>query len=43
VVALEALGDGELSAARLAEHGGAPDPVAALYSLATSAVGGDVE
>jgi hypothetical protein len=41
--ALEALGDSELSAARLAEHGGAPDPVVALYSLATSAVGGDVE
>jgi hypothetical protein len=41
--ALDALGDSELSAARLAEHGGAADPVAALYSLATSAVRGDVE
>jgi hypothetical protein len=41
--ALEALGSSELSAARLAEHGGASDPVAALYSLSNSAVRGDVE
>jgi hypothetical protein len=41
--ALVALASLELSAAGLAEHGGAAEPGAALYSLATSAVGGDVE